>query len=52
MKGTSGRDVITGNDADNIITGFQGQDILTGGGGNDQFVYTNIRDAGDTITDF
>ncbi|MBW4429181.1 MAG: tandem-95 repeat protein [Nostoc desertorum CM1-VF14] len=52
IKGTSGRDVLTGNDADNIITGFQGQDILTGGGGNDQFVYTNIRDAGDTITDF
>jgi Ca2+-binding RTX toxin-like protein len=52
IKGTSGRDVLTGNDADNILTGFQGQDILTGGGGNDQFVYTSITDAGDTITDF
>ncbi|MBF2063463.1 MAG: DUF11 domain-containing protein [Calothrix sp. C42_A2020_038] len=48
----SGRDNINGGDGDDIITGGIGADILTGGAGNDFFVYTNIRDGGDTITDF
>ncbi|WP_414529508.1 Ig-like domain-containing protein [Nodularia chucula] len=50
--GTAGRDVLTGTPlSDRIIGGF-GADIITGGGGSDIFVYQNIRDAGDTITDF
>ncbi|MBD2516973.1 M10 family metallopeptidase C-terminal domain-containing protein [Nostoc sp. FACHB-973] len=52
FNGTSGRDTLTGNDRNNLITGFQGADTLTGGAGSDRFVYTSIRDAGDTITDF
>ncbi|NJL78239.1 MAG: tandem-95 repeat protein [Richelia sp. RM2_1_2] len=52
ILGTPGRDMLTGDDANNIITGFQSRDMLTGNGGADQFVYTNIRDAGDIITDF
>ncbi|MEO1761224.1 MAG: Ig-like domain-containing protein, partial [Cyanobacteria bacterium J06629_18] len=52
ILGTPGRDTLTGDSADNIITGFQGRDMLTGNGGSDQFVYTDIRDAGDIITDF
>lgn len=47
-----GRDVITAGKGDDVIVGGSGGDILTGGEGNDQFVYTNIRDRGDTITDF
>jgi len=52
ILGTPGRDVLMGDSADNIITGLQGRDMLTGNGGSDQFVYTDIRDAGDIITDF
>jgi hypothetical protein len=35
-----------------VITGLQGGDVLTGDDGNDEFVYTSLLDAGDTITDF
>ena len=52
ILGTPGRDTLTGDNTDNIITGFQGRDMLTGNGGSDQFVYNDIRDAGDIITDF
>ncbi len=52
IPGTPGRDSLIGDSANNVITGFQSRDILTGNGGADQFVYTDIRDAGDIITDF
>lgn len=50
--GTAGRDVIVGTAGDDIIIGGAGPDMLTGGAGGDKFVYTSLRDAGDTITDF
>jgi uncharacterized protein len=49
---TSGRDTIVGTAGNDIIEGGAGADTLTGGAGNDQFVYTSMLDAGDTITDF
>lgn len=52
LTGTPGRDTLTGSSGNDVINGGAGGDILTGGTGNDQFVYTNIRDRGDTITDF
>lgn len=52
ITGTPGRDTLTGTSKSDHIIGLQGADTLTGGCGNDQFVYTNIRDRGDTITDF
>ncbi|MBW4676961.1 MAG: type I secretion C-terminal target domain-containing protein [Desmonostoc geniculatum HA4340-LM1] len=52
FKGTSARDTLTGDDRNNLIVGLQGADTLTGGAGSDRFLYTSIRDAGDTITDF
>ncbi len=52
ITGTSERDVLTGTSNSDRIIGLQGADILTGSGGDDQFVYTSIRDRGDTITDF
>jgi Ca2+-binding RTX toxin-like protein len=50
--GTSGRDELIGTSKSDRIIGLQGADKLTGSAGKDQFVYTNIRDRGDTITDF
>ncbi|MDF5722391.1 MAG: type I secretion C-terminal target domain-containing protein [Rhizonema sp. PD37] len=52
FNGTSGRDTIVGTEGNDTIIGGAGADTLTGGAGYDQFVYTNIRDSGDTITDF
>lgn len=52
INGTTGRDILTGTDGDDIITGDFASDNLTGGLGNDTFVYNELRDVGDTITDF
>lgn len=52
VRGTSDRDELIGGDLNSRLIGFQGPDLLTGGGGNDQFYYTSMVDAGDTITDF
>lgn len=51
-NGTAGRDTIIGTNGDDTITGGALADTLTGGTGGDAFVYTSMRDAGDTITDF
>ncbi|MEC4816333.1 MAG: M10 family metallopeptidase C-terminal domain-containing protein [Scytonema sp. PMC 1069.18] len=48
----SGRDAIVGGAGDDTIVGGVGGDSLRGGEGNDQFVYTSLRDRGDTIHDF
>ncbi|MBW4541347.1 MAG: choice-of-anchor L domain-containing protein [Myxacorys chilensis ATA2-1-KO14] len=50
--GTPGRDVLVGTNLAERIIGLQAGDILTGGGGKDQFIYQNINEAGDRITDF
>jgi uncharacterized protein len=52
INGTRGRDTLVGTSDNDRIIGGSGADIVTGGPRSDQFVYTNIRDAGDTITDF
>ncbi len=52
VNGTAGRDTLLGTPGDDVITGGAGADTLTGNGGHDVFVYTSMRDAGDTITDF
>lgn len=52
LYGFAGSDTILGGDGDDWIVGGLGNDILTGGSGNDSFVYNNITDAGDRITDF
>jgi Ca2+-binding RTX toxin-like protein len=43
IKGGSGNDVIAGNG---------GKDLLSGGRGSDSFVFRDLNDAGDLITDF
>ena len=50
--GTAGRDTLVGSAGDDVIIGGAGADTLTGGGGVNVYVYTSLRDAGDTITDF
>lgn len=52
LNGTAGRDVIIGSAGDDVITGGLGADTLTGGAGSDVFVYTSVRDANDSVTDF
>lgn len=50
--GNNAKDTLKGTNFDDILIGGQGKDILTGLGGSDRFVYTDITDGGDTITDF
>ena len=50
--GTSGRDTVVGTNGDDTLIGNAGADTLTGGAGTDVFVYNDMRDAGDIITDF
>lgn len=52
IGGSAGRDTLVGTPGDDVISGGAGADILTGGGGADTFAYANLREAGDTITDF
>ncbi|MFL6700166.1 MAG: type I secretion C-terminal target domain-containing protein, partial [Vitreoscilla sp.] len=52
INGGSGNDTLVGSAGDDVITGGVGADRLTGNGGRDVFVYTSMRDAADTITDF
>ena len=52
ITGTAGRDTLTGSAGDDRITGLAGADTLTGGAGADVFVFNDIRDGRDTITDF
>jgi len=51
-NGTAGRDTLVGTVGNDTIIGGLGVDTLTGGKGADTFVFNNMREAGDTITDF
>ncbi|MBD2139597.1 type I secretion C-terminal target domain-containing protein [Anabaena sp. FACHB-1237] len=48
----NGRTSIVGTTAADYITGGAGAKTITGDAGNDFFVFTNLRDAGQRITDF
>jgi len=52
FNGNAARNTITGTAGDDILRGGIGADTLTGGAGGDTFVYTSLRDAGDTLVDF
>ncbi|WP_341529472.1 choice-of-anchor Q domain-containing protein [Nostoc sp. UHCC 0302] len=52
INGTAADDILNGTPESDIIAGYEGKDTLTGGSGADAFIYTNIRQLGDTITDF
>lgn len=52
FTGSALRDSLTGTPGDDILIGGGGADQLSGGSGQNIFVYTSLRDAGDSITDF
>lgn len=52
ITGTTGRDTLTGTPGDDILVGGASADVMTGGAGRNRFAYNDLRDAGDTITDF
>jgi Ca2+-binding RTX toxin-like protein len=52
LSGMGGDDTLSGGSGDDLLTGGTGRDLLTGGSGDDRYVYTQLKDAGDTITDF
>lgn len=51
-EGDAGRNTLVGTDGADFIIGGAGRDILTGGDGFDAFIFEEITDAGDRITDF
>jgi predicted extracellular nuclease len=52
INGTAGRDTLAGTPGDDYLIGGAGADTLSGGAGSNVFAFTNLRDAGDTVTDF
>jgi hypothetical protein len=52
LVGSEFGDRLIGDGRANVLEGGAGQDELTGGGGPDVFVYRNLTDGVDTITDF
>ncbi|MFM6077436.1 MAG: putative Ig domain-containing protein, partial [Dolichospermum sp.] len=48
----NGRNPIVGTAGSDYITGGPGAKTITGGAGSDFFVFTNLRDVGQRITDF
>ncbi len=52
VNGTNGRDTIVGTAGDDVINGGSLADTITTGAGSDILIYTNMRDAMDTVNDF
>jgi Ca2+-binding RTX toxin-like protein len=52
LEGGAGRDMLKGHSGDDVLTGGNGRDVLTGGAGWDEFVYADMREGRDRITDF
>ena len=52
LSGRAGNDIIKGFAGDDRLNGGLGIDMLTGGDGKDKFIFNNLADVGDTITDF
>ena len=52
LIGLGGNDVIRGFEGNDILIGGLGGDTLTGGAGDDRFVFDQLNDLGNTITDF
>jgi len=52
INGGAGRDRMFGNDGADTLFGGAAEDTMAGGAGSDTFVYTDVSEKGDTITDF
>ncbi|TLU64209.1 hypothetical protein FE810_13005 [Thalassotalea litorea] len=51
LKGNRADNVLTGNSGDDVLNGLAGADLYVGGEGYDTFVFSNIE-SGDEIADF
>ena len=52
LSGVGGADSIVGGSQSDVLVGGNGVDTVTGGSGSDRFVYEEISDRNDIITDF
>ena len=52
ISGLEGRDTLFGGAGNDILKGGLDSDLLTGGKGRDRFVFDNLNERTDTITDF
>lgn len=52
LSGFGGADELSGGQGKDTLVGGAGGDRLTGNEGNDTFVFQNLNDCGDVITDF
>lgn len=52
LMGDSGNDSLFGGAGDDSLTGGNGDDALEGGDGADLFIYNNVNEANDSISDF
>ena len=52
VNGTNGRDTIIGTAGDDVINGGSLADTITTGAGSDTLIYSNMRDAMDSVNDF
>lgn len=52
LSGGEGDDELIGGNGKDTLVGGNGIDRLTGGRGKDRFVFNDLQEAGDTITDF
>ncbi len=52
IDGGRGQDTIDGGAGDDMIIGGRGSDTLSGGDGADVFAVRDLREAGDTVSDF
>ena len=52
INGGAGRDRMFGHDGADTLYGGASEDTMAGGAGADTFVYADLSDKGDTITDF
>lgn len=52
LTGNAASNRLDGGGGNDVLRGGGGADILTGGSGRDRFRFLNLRETGDTITDF
>ena len=52
LDGGNGDDTLIGGNGKDVLKGGAGADTLTGGRGSDTFVFADLTDGPDTITDF
>lgn len=52
FRGFGGADSLSGGGGNDRLFGGRGSDVLSGGAGNDRFVFENLGESGDVVSDF